>query len=441
MRLARYVLGEHVGPFFFGLLVITFVLIIDFVPQVLDLVVGRDIPGYVVGRLFIYNLAWMLALSIPMAVLVATLMAFGRLSADNEILAVKSSGINLLRIVTPVLFAGALVGAGLVWFNNNVLPESNHHARVLMGDINRKRPTLKIKENVFIGDIPGYYLLVKWRDPKGNAIRDVTIYDQNSSRWPRTVTADHGTMDLTPDGGTLIMNLKDGEVHEFVGEGHEYRLTHFADQTVFLPGVSGSLPDSRSDYRTDREKSTAMMMEDIAKWKENVAAYGVELDSASRAALLEASRPEVRGRTASIRTAETAAGRLMGQIQSQRRLINSMMIEVHKKYSIPVACVVFVLIGAPLGVLARRGGIGIGMGMSLGLFILYWAFLIGGEELADRLIVNAFWAMWSANFLIGGVGIALLVSVIRERRPTDWLSHLRYRRLTRETACASSTAT
>jgi lipopolysaccharide export system permease protein len=431
MRLARYVLGEHVGPFFFGLVVITFVLIIDFVPQVLDLVVGRDIPGFVVARLFVYNLAWMLALSVPMAVLVATLMAFGRLSADNEILAVKSSGINLLRLIWPVIVAAALLGAGLVWFNNNVLPESNHRARVLMGDINRKRPTLKIKENVFIGDIPGYYLLVRWRDPKGNAIRDVTIYDQSSARWPRTVTADHGTMELTPDGTTLIMNLNDGEVHEFVGEGHEYRLTHFAEQTVFLPGVASSIPDSRSDYRTDREKSTAMMMEDIGRWKVNVAAYGAELDSISRAALANSARPDARGRTAALRADETIMQRIVGQIQSQRRLINSMMIEVHKKYSIPVACVVFVLIGAPLGVLARRGGIGIGMGMSLGLFILYWAFLIAGEELADRLYVNAFWAMWSANFLIGAVGIALLVGVIRERRPTDWLSHWRYRRLTK----------
>jgi lipopolysaccharide export system permease protein len=429
MRLARYVLGEHVGPFFFGLTVITFVLIIDFVPQVLDLVVGRDVPGYVVARLFVYNLAWMLALSIPMAVLVATLMAFGRLSADNEILAVKSSGINLVRLIWPVLVAAACVGAGLVWFNNQVLPESNHLARVLMGDINRKRPTLKIRENVFIGDIPGYYLLVKWRDPRGNAIRDVTIYDQSSGRWPRTVTADHGTMELTPDGTTLIMNLEDGEVHEFVGEGHDYRLTHFVEQTVFLPGVAGSIPESRSDYRTDREKSTAMMMQDIGRWKTNLASYGVELDSISRAALTDALRADGRGRLAALRADEAVVQRLLGQIQSQRRLINSMMIEVHKKYSIPVACVVFVLMGAPLGVLARRGGIGIGMGMSLGLFILYWAFLIGGEELADRLIVNAFWAMWSADFLIGAVGIGLLIGVIRERRPMDWLSRWRYRRL------------
>ena len=158
MRLARYILSEHVGPFAFGLLVITFVLIIDFVPRVLDLVVGRDIAAAVVTQLFVYNLAWMMALSVPMAVLVATLMAFGRLSADNEIVALKSSGVHLWRLLWPVLLAGSLVGAFLVWFNNEVLPESNHEARVLMGNINRTRPTLRLRENVFNGDIPGYFL-------------------------------------------------------------------------------------------------------------------------------------------------------------------------------------------------------------------------------------------------------------------------------------------
>jgi lipopolysaccharide export system permease protein len=441
MRLARYVLGEHIGPFFFGLIVITFVLIVDFIPQVLDLVVGRDIPGGIVFRLFSYNLAWMLALSVPMAVLVATLMAFGRLSADNEIVALKASGVNLIRVVAPVIAAGILMGMLLVWFNNDILPEANHSARVLMGNINRTRPTLQIRENIFVGDIPGYHLLVKKRDPRGNTIRGVTIYDQTDARWPRTVVADSGVMSFTPDGQTLVMELKDGEVHEFSGPVRDYRRTKFVRQTVYLPGAGGNIPESQTEYRTDREKSTAMMMQDIRLWKQNLTAYGRELDSASRATLELASGSDSQVRAANLKDAEATVNRLRGQIESQNRLINSMMIEVHKKYSIPVACVVFVLIGAPLGVMARRGGIGIGMGLSLGLFILYWAFLIGGEELADRLIVNAFWAMWSANFLIGAVGLGLLGGVIHERRPLDWLQRFRHRRIMESKPCVSSTAT
>jgi lipopolysaccharide export system permease protein len=441
MRLARYILSEHVGPFAFGLLVITFVLIIDFVPRVVDMVVGRNIAAGVVAQLFVYNLAWMLALSVPMAVLVATLMAFGRLSADNEIVALKSAGIHLLRLLWPVLAAAAVVGALLVWFNNAVLPESNHQARVLMGDINRTRPTLRIRENVFNGDIPGYFLLVKWRDPQGDALRDVTIYDQSDARWPRTVTARDGTMSFTPDGATLILDLRDGEVHEYVGEQHEYRRTRFMEQMVFLENPGGQLQETGSDYRTDREKSTEMMLADIAGWKLNLEQYSKSLDSISHEALLAADLAAPAQRQPAMRDLENSAVRLSGQIFSQKRLINSMMIEVHKKYAIPVACVVFVLMGAPLGILARRSGIAISLGLSLGLFLLYWAFLIAGEELADRLIINAFWAMWSANIVIGSAGLLLLVSVIRERRPQDWWRSFRYRRLIREKSCEYSTAT
>jgi lipopolysaccharide export system permease protein len=376
-----------------------------------------------------------------MAVLVATLMAFGRLSADNEIVALKSSGVNLASLIWPVLLAGATVGALLVWFNNAVLPESNHEARVLMGDINRTRPTLRIRENVFNGDIPGYYLLVKWRDPHGDALRELTIYDQSDARWPRTVTARRGFMRFTPDGRTLILDLEDGEVHEYVGEEHEYRRTTFTEQVVFLENAGGRLQESGSDYRTDREKSTSMMLADITGWKLNLAQYRGDLDSISREAML-ASRLSVGAhRRPALRDLEQTATRLRGQIHSQDRLINSMMIEVHKKYSIPTACLVFVLVGAPLGILARRSGIAISLGLSLGLFLLYWAFLIAGEELADRLIINAFWAMWSANIVIGAAGLVLLVGVIRERRPHDIWRGFRYRKLIEQKACTYSTAT
>jgi lipopolysaccharide export system permease protein len=429
MRLWRYVVSEHIGPFFFGLFVSTFVLIIDFIPRVLEMVVGRDIPAAMVARLFMYNLAWMLALAVPMAALVAPLMAFGRFSADNEIVAFKASGINPLRLIMPVLIASAGVGLALIWFNNHVLPESNHSARLLMSQINRTRPTLQIKDNVFVGSIPGYYLLVQWRDPRGNDLRGVTIYDQTDSRWPRTVTGATGKMRFTPDGNTLIMELENGEVHEYVGAEGSYRRTRFVAQTFFLPGAGGAAPTAQTNFRTDREKSTAVMMQDIRGWKKNLAGYQVELDSISRETVLASLIPHAGVRQPIMKAHQTSALRLRGQILSQRRLINSMMIEVHKKYSIPAACVVFVLIGAPLGILARRGGLAISLGLSLGLFIVYWASLIGGEELADRLYVNAFWAMWTANFLIGGVGIGLMVAVVRERRPVDWWRRLRYRKV------------
>lgn len=114
------------------------------------------------------------------------------------------------------------------------------------------------------------------------------------------------------------------------------------------------------------------------------------------------------------------------QMRNLRRQMNSLRVEIHKKYSIPVACLVFILLGAPLGVMARRGGMTTGLGLSLLFFVLYWAFLIGGEELADRHLLSAFWAMWSANFLIGAVGLFLLARTVKETVfiPWEWLDRL-----------------
>src|SRR4030067_1275554 len=212
--LPLYILREHIGPFLFGLFIITFVLIMDFILEILNLIITRGLNAYTVLQMFSLNLAWMLALSIPMAVLVATLMAFGRMSADNEITALRATGVSLYKLVTPVILASIVVALGLVWFNNKVLPDANHKARLLLTQIYTKRPTLNIKENVFIDEIPGYHILIKKIDPRSSKIGDILIYDQRDRTIPRTIFAKRGNLEFSADGNTLIMELYDGEIHE-----------------------------------------------------------------------------------------------------------------------------------------------------------------------------------------------------------------------------------
>ncbi|HEX7401649.1 MAG TPA: LptF/LptG family permease, partial [candidate division Zixibacteria bacterium] len=158
--LYRYIFREHVAPFFFGLAVIMFVLVMDFILEVLNLIIGKGLNAFVILQVFVLNLAWMLALAVPMAVLISTLMAFGRLSQDNEITALRSSGISIYRLILPPLDASLLLAAGMAIFNDRVLPELNHQARLLMTDIHQKRPTWNLKQNVFIDEIPGYHILI-----------------------------------------------------------------------------------------------------------------------------------------------------------------------------------------------------------------------------------------------------------------------------------------
>src|SRR5574341_494778 len=429
--LPLYILREHLGPFLFGLFIITFVLVMDFILEILNLIITRGLNAYTVLQMFGLNLAWMLALSIPMAVLVATLMAFGRMSADNEITALRATGVSLYRLVTPIIIASVVLAVGLVWFNNKVLPDANHKARLLMTQIYQKRPTLNIKENVFIDEIPAYHILIKKSDPRSSKIGDILIYDQRDRPIPRTIFAKRGKLEFSADGNTLIMELYDGEIHETdEKDPTQYRRVTFDKQVIFINDVGSELTLSDSDYRTDREMSVHRMKKEVAEIQEQIEpqkkrlkTLQAELDTIPD---LSNTKP-VREFSVAERQKFHQRQRLLRDkqqteqmLQQSRHRINSYLVEIHKKFSIPVACLVFVLIGAPLGIMAKRGNIVIGLGLSLGFFVLYWAFLIAGEELADRLIITPFWAMWSANILIGGIGLYLLIKSAREIKFLSW---------------------
>ena len=431
--LYRYILREHVGPFFFGLAVIMFILVMDFILEVLNMIIGKGLDALVILQIFVLNLAWMLALAIPMAVLISTLMAFGRLSQDNEITALKSSGVSLYRLIWPVLIASAVLCGGMMVFNDRVLPELNHRARLLMTDIQQKRPTWNLKENVFIDEIPGYHILVKKVDPQSSEVEGVTIYDQKNRRVPRTIIAEKGEVEFAPDGNTLVFRLFNGEIHESDdADPQRYRRISFDRQTIYIQDAGNKLIRSNSEYRTDREKTSGQMLGEVREKEGEIAAAKQRIAQTVNLALstsapradsnrVAAGGPKVLGDL--IKKNQTVLNQILTEeqnIKNKRRLANSLLVEVHKKYALAVACIVFILMGAPLGIMARKGGMAVGLGLSLGFFVLYWAFLIGGEELADRQIIPAFWAMWSANFLIGAAGIYILVKSARETKFISW---------------------
>ncbi len=428
-----------------------FVLVMDFILEVLNLIIGKGLNAFVILQVFVLNLAWMLALAVPMAVLISTLMAFGRLSQDNEITALRSSGVSLYRLILPPLVASILLAAGMAYFNDWVLPELNHRARVLMTDIHQKRPTWNLKENVFIDEIPGYHILIKKIDPHSSDIQGVTIYDVENRRFPRTIIAEKGNVEFTPDGNTLIFQLFNGEIHEMDEEAPQrYRKVSFDKQIIYIHDIGSKLVRSQSDYRTDREKNSRQVIEEVGKIDTSVITSEEQIRKITKSNWDKINRPAYSGNAPPvepkkamenlIKENQNILNQISGEeqnIKNQRRYANSLLVEVHKKYALAVACVVFILVGAPLGIMAKKGGVAVGLGLSLGFFVLYWAFLIGGEELADRQYISAFWAMWSANILIGGAGIYILVKSAKETKFLSWywmekLIPKRYRRNVKE---------
>jgi lipopolysaccharide export system permease protein len=410
----------------------------DFILEIVNLVVAKGLNAWTILQVFVLNLAWMLALSVPMAVLVSTLMAFGRLSQDNEITAFKASGVSLYRIVLPPLLVSILIALGLIWFNNKILPEANHEARLLMSDIHQKRPTLSLREGIFEDQIPGYHILVKKVDQKTSEVEGITIYDQKDRIYPRTIIAEKGNVEFTPDGNTMIFKLFNGEIYDLDEKDPGYhRRIAFDQQTIYISDIQNQLNRSMSDFRTDREMNTSRMLKDVKNQEKSISISEQMIGqiAESKAALVFTSKIKsdiekdnaLPGDQKTFSRVYRENQNILSELKnhwvnilSQKKQRNSLMVEVHKKYSIPFACMVFILVGAPLGIMSRKGGMAVGLGLSLGFFIIYWAFLIGGEELADRGFIPAFWAMWSANILIGIAGIYILVRSAREATFISW---------------------
>lgn len=436
--LSGYLVKESVGPFFFGLAIITLVLIMDFLVDIMNLIIDRGIQAPLVIELFALNLAWMLALSVPMAVLVAVLMVFGRMAADNEITACKSCGIPFYRLILPVLGSALLLTIVMVWFNDRVLPESNHKARMLLTDITRKKPTWSLEENIFLDYFEGYSIRVKTIARKTSEISDIIIIQTKNSE--RIITAKRGKMYFSSDGSTLMMELEDGEILEVDPKDQAgITMTDFARQTIAIPGASASLERTTQSTRGDREMTVAMMLERNRERREKLSEVIGQSDSLARTAVSEILNIPADDQAAKFRPMRGAAKKahkINKDIRARmaffkksednyRREINSMEVEIHKKFSIPAACISFVLIGAPLGALARRGGFTTGIALSLFFFIVYWAFLIGGEQLADSNTLPAFWAMWLPNFVVGGAGIILNIMYIRQSTVVSVLDRLK----------------
>ncbi|HEX7089344.1 MAG TPA: LptF/LptG family permease [Longimicrobiales bacterium] len=456
--LTRYLLRAHLGPFLFALSVLTGLLLINTVARRFEDLAGKGLPFSVIAEVFVLSIPHVVALSLPMAVLVAVLYTFSVLAADNEITALKASGVDLVRLLLPLTVTGAILAAGMVWFNDRVLPESNHRLANLLVDIGRKSPTLELKEQTIneiqTGDLrTRYFLQAAKIEPATNRLRDVVIYDMSSPERDRTIYADSGRMAFNQDRTDLFLTLYDGVIHEMRdGEPESFQRLFYDRQLIRLEGVGNRLEEGlRGSYRSDREMSLAMLraeveqrrkeLEEVREQMRALVAEAVQRALAGPAApdgplgppgdIVDAAsfRVEPRqGRAAPPRAATPAGGgvdnlvrRVGYELQSLRSRaealttqMNEYDVEYHKKFSIPFACIVFILVGAPISVRYPRGGVGMVIAVSLTVFTIYYMCLIGGESLGDEGLASPALVMWAPNILFLGLAFWGLARIGRE---------------------------
>lgn len=569
----KYVMREHVGPLVFALTALTSLLLLNYVAKRFGDLVGKGLGWNVIGEFFLLSVPFTIAMTLPMAVLVATLYAFSRLAAENEITALKASGISMNRLLVPVLLGATVIAVFMLFFNDQVLPRANHRLSTLQQDIARKKPDFALKSQVINEVSPGKLWLKADRiDRATSGLHVVTIYDLSDPMRRRTIYADSGQMALA--GDDLLLTLYDGSMQEIPKNDPTQlqRLFYHVDR-IRVRSVVNSLTrtDTTNTYKGDREMSVCEMQKEYNKYALDyaVARYTLEqtlvaatrelatgvpaepieptsamppssgrsdassqagytlvpkgftpkpprtigsvycnllarvaslklpslVKSASAAEAVQAPRsaagaqgtpqaarqgtppgapadsgqrrpppkriimngsspapvpstppavpapasaapgtpngadttvnaavpgttPATIGASSSALNGMLDPGTAIDAARSRmlenRTSMNRYGVEIQKKFALSAACIVFVLIGAPIALRFPRGGVGLVIGVSLAVFAIYYVGLIAGESLADRGLLTPFWAMWAANVIFTIVGIMLMVRMGRE---------------------------
>jgi lipopolysaccharide export system permease protein len=265
--LNRYVLREHAGPLTFALAALTSLLLLNYIAKNIGQLVGKGLPWTVITEFILLSLPLTVALTVPMAVLIAVLYAFSRLASENEITALKASGVSVGRVLIPVVIGSCGIMFAMVAFNDQVLPRSNHRLRTLQSDIARKKPTFALRPRVINEVSPGkLFLAAAHIDQATSRLREVTIYDLGDPTRNRTIYADSGLMALSPVSGELELTLFDGSMNEVQkATPEELQRMFYRVDLIRIKGVGDQLTRSTNDdFKSDREMTICELQSNVA---------------------------------------------------------------------------------------------------------------------------------------------------------------------------------
>lgn len=459
-RLQLDILKRHLGPFVFCFFTLMFLLLMQFLILYIDLLVGKGLPLGIVLELIVTNLASMVVLAVPMAVLVACLMTYGKFTELNELTAIRAAGVNPIHIINPVLAASILLSVFLIWFSNDVLPDANQRARSLFIDIRLKKPGFDLKENEFYSGIDNYTFLVKEITDESDSLHNVTIYQHPTrKRKEAYIKAGKGRLESEQGGQTLTLYLKNGTVLRNLDRRKKgrpidvFEETHFDRYRISFDlselAFSRSNPADRS--RNDRTMDIKAMMSVVDSLRHQIDEqkqiirenknYIIPIartysDNSSRSKLITSkpdtlSRKPYPSRFHVLQQLDTQAEQqklhevTLVKLRNYKSFIEDVatdtewrfskiaryLVEVHKKFSIPLACIVFVLLGAPIGMYTKKGNLGYAALIGTVFLTFYWITIIQGEKLADRLFISPFTGMWFSDIILGIIGIFMVVSI------------------------------
>lgn len=456
-RLHLFIVKSFLGPFFMTFFISVFILLMQFLWKYIDDLVGKGLEWQIITELLVYATAGLIPLAFPLAMLLASIMTFGNLGENYELVAMKASGISLFRIMRPLLVVALLLTAIAFYFANTVLPKTNLKFYTLMYSVKQQKPEMVIKEGIFSNDMPNYSIKVERKGRNNNMLYDVMIYDHRRNDGNVDVTiADSGKMEIIGDEIEKFMSItlyngknysEQAEQRSMKEKRYPFHRNSFRKEVINM-----SMRDfefNRIDENRYRSASKMMNITELTQQGDSLFAdYKVRLwrfmtslnylppinrqvswlsmpfdslrknpdikpdtlvDVDHMLASLSTFEKESLYRNAitSARNNTQLISQQMDEYYNRKRLVNNFAMDWHRKFTLSFACLIFFFIGAPLGAIIRKGGLGMPVVVSILMFIAYYILMITGEKFAREDAWSMVSGMWFSSFVFLPLGIWL----------------------------------
>jgi lipopolysaccharide export system permease protein len=454
-RLHQFIIKSFLGPFFMTFFICVFILLMQFLWKYIDDLVGKGLDWKIVSELLLYASFGLVPLAFPLAMLLASIMTFGNLGENYELVAMKASGISLFRIMRPLVVVTMILTMIAFYFSNNILPKTNLKFYSLLWSVKQQKPEMIIKDGIFSNDLDKYSIKVERKGKNNNMLYDVMIYNHTENNGNANVTiADSGKMEITQDKKFMTVTLFSGQSYNDEKEnryGRErrfpFRRESFNKEVINISmlGFEFSRTDEKLWKSTARMLNTSQLkaMGDstfheykIRLWRfvsslsysseinQQISWLSMPFDSLRVNPKLKPDTIVDIGKifnSLSTFEKEELYQRAIGLVRTNSQLINQQMedmygrkkslnnypMEWHRKFTLSIACLIFFFIGAPLGAIIRKGGLGMPVVVSILLFIAYYILMITGEKFAREDAWSMIGGMWFSSFVFLPLGIWL----------------------------------
>jgi lipopolysaccharide export system permease protein len=454
-KVDRFIFKSFIGPLAMTFFIVLVIFILQFLWMYVDDLAGKGLPIKVLGELLFQFSLTFVPISLPLAILLASLMTFGNMGEFMELTALKASGIPLRRLMIPVFVFVSLISIASFLFSDYVLPISNRKARTLLYDIKRKRPELDIQAGTFYDGIDGFSIKITHKDPVTNRLDKLFIYDQRQGKGNNSViTADSGYMRVAPDKTAMILTLYNGySYNEMLDKSSQqdekklpFRRDKFDKQTMvieltglnlqrsdmdlfrsnysmlnshqlsnFIDSVSVMNKGRTNNYFNDFNKTKIYsgitepigpkgLKVPVSKYKE-IPPFAPRnildtLERMNKITVLNKALSDARDGMSFFSDKQKS-------LIAEEKGLRKYETEFYKKFSLPIACIVFFFIGAPLGAIIRKGGLGTPAVISVLFFVVYYVISISAEKSARELLISPFLGMFASTFVLLPIGAFL----------------------------------